>query len=494
MIHEIESLFEAARQAAGLILDRAVSVDLWWVVAGVVVYELSQVVRTRGWFNILRAAYPHAAGLRARDVAGAYLAGSGLNSVLPARTGDFLKLFMVHRRMPESRYSTLFDSLCGAALVIWALARGFIPVPVTATELPELDVSFIIFHPLLSAIGAAVLAFGVVMLVRWIRPRARGLGARVRQGFAILRSPRQFVLGVVSWQALSRLIRLGGLACFMAAFGLPVTLNTAILVMASQGAGRIIPIAPVSAGLRVAMLTYGFVEVTDTAVDVASITSFWFVVGAAHLIASVAIAIVVIAITFRTVSLRHALASARAGARKPDRGATRDARRRSPRNRRWLRSPTDHRAARSGAGSRIIKDTPPRRRAAIALLPRLCEGPSRSGDTRPLRPLVSAKGELPASELIWLRSGDFDRFAQRSPAGLLPDRSDPEHVVVRARACRSLLLTRPATGDSASTTACSRTMTIVVRRGRPPRIPENGSSVCYQAERGTAPRPRGDAT
>jgi hypothetical protein len=325
MIHEIESLFEAAWLAAGLVLDRAVSVNLWWVAAGVVVCELSQVVRTRGWFNILRAAYPHAAGLRARDVTGAYLAGAGVNSVLPARSGDFLKLFMVHRRLPESRYSTLFasfvpetlfDSLCGAALVIWALAHDFIPVPVTATELPQLDVSFIIVHPLLSAIGAAVLAFGVVMLVRWIRPRARGLGARLRQGLAVLRSPRQFVFGVVSWQALSRLIRLGGLVCFMAAFGLPVTLNTAILVMASQGAGTIIPIAPVSAGLRIAMLTYGFAELTDTAVDVANITSFWVVVVAAQLIASAAIAIVVIAITFRTVSLRHPLASARAAPRK----------------------------------------------------------------------------------------------------------------------------------------------------------------------------------
>ena len=325
MIHQIESLFEAARLAVGLILDRAVSVNLWWVAAGVVVYELSQVVRTRGWFNILRAAYPHADRLRARDVAGAYLAGSGLNSVLPARSGDFLKLFMVHRRMPESRYSTLiasfvpetlFDSLCGVALVIWALAHGFIPVPVTRTDLPELDVSFVIVHPLLSAITAAIIASGVVILVRWIRPRARGLGARLRQGFAVLRSPRQYVLGVASWQALSRLIRLGGLACFMAAFGLPVTLNTAVLVMASQGAGRIIPIAPVSAGLRIAMLTYGFAEVTNTAVDVASITSFWFVVGAAHLIASLTIAIVVIAITFRTVSVRHALVAARAAARK----------------------------------------------------------------------------------------------------------------------------------------------------------------------------------
>ena len=325
MINELESLFQAARQAVGLILDRAVSVNLWWVAAGVVVYELSQVVRTRGWFNILRAAYPDADQLRGRDVAGAYLAGSGLNSVLPARSGDFLKLFMVRRRAPESRYSTLvasfvpetlFDTLCGAALVIWAVAHGFIPVPVARTDLPEVDVSFVVVHPFLSAIVAAIIASGAAILVRWIRPRARGLGARLRQGFAILRSPRQYILGVASWQALSRLIRLGGLACFMAAFGLPVTLNTAVLVMASQGAGRSIPIAPVSAGLRIAMLTYGFVEVTNTAVDVASITSFWFVVGAAHLIASIMIAIIVIAVTFRTVSLRHALVSVRAAARR----------------------------------------------------------------------------------------------------------------------------------------------------------------------------------
>ena len=48
----------------------------------------------------------------------------------------------------------------------------------------------------------------------------------------------------------------------MAAFGLPVTPATVVLVMAAQGGGRIIPLAPASAGLRLAMLSYGFVEVT----------------------------------------------------------------------------------------------------------------------------------------------------------------------------------------------------------------------------------------
>ncbi len=327
MFNRIESLFEAGQQALRLILDRAVSINPWWLVAGVVLYGLAQVVRSRGWFNILRSAYPDATELRGRDVTGAYLAGVGLNSVLPARGGDFLKLFMVHRRVRGASYptliatfvpETLFESLFGAALVVWALAHGFLPVPVGPNDLPEIDVSFIIVHPVISAVAAAVLGTAGAFIVRWIRRRARGVVARLRQGLAILRSPRDFLLGVASWQALSRLVRLGGLACFMAAFQLPVTVDTVVLVMAAEGAGRIIPLAPVSAGLRVAMLAYGFPAVTDSPVDIASITSFWFAMGAVHLIASVLIGLVVVGFTFRTLSPRRAVASIREGSRKPD--------------------------------------------------------------------------------------------------------------------------------------------------------------------------------
>jgi hypothetical protein len=327
VLHRLDSLFEAAQQALRLILDRAVSINPWWMAAGVVLYELAQVIRSRGWFNILRSAYPGTSELRARDATGAYLAGVGLNSVLPAHGGDFLKVFMVHRRMRGATYptliatflpETLFESLLGGALVVWALAHGFLPVPVAPNDLPELDISFIIVHPLISAVGAAVLGTAALFIVRWIRRRARGVVARLRQGLAILRSPRDFLSGVVSWQALGRLVRLGGLACFMAAFQLPVTVDTVVLVMAAQGAGRIIPLAPVSAGLRVAMLAYGFPAVTDRPVDIASITSFWFALGAVHLIASVVIGLVVVSFTFRTLSPRRAVASIRAGSREPD--------------------------------------------------------------------------------------------------------------------------------------------------------------------------------
>jgi uncharacterized membrane protein YbhN (UPF0104 family) len=304
-----------------LIANRAVSLNPWWVLAGIVLYELSQVVRTRGWFNILRAAYPDSDELRGRDVTAAYLAGAGVNAIIPARGGDFLKLFLVHRRMPKARYSTLLatfgpetipEVVLSAGLVIWALTHGFLPVPVSGGELPEIDVSFVIVHPLLSA-GALALIGGVLFaLARWSRPRARGLGARLKQGCAILQTPGRFIVQVGGWQALSRLIRLAAMVCLMKAVGLPVTIETAILVMAAQSAGRIIPFAPVSAGLHVAMLAYGFPALTDQPVDVASITSFWFTAGAVHLVCGLLISIGVLCHSFGTVSPRKALAAIKA--------------------------------------------------------------------------------------------------------------------------------------------------------------------------------------
>jgi hypothetical protein len=303
VIERLESAWRSARHALELVVEHVVTVAPGWLLAGVVLHLLHQVVRTRGWFNIIRAAYPEASELRARDVTLAYLAGAGLNGVVPARGGDLAKLYLIRRRAPGTRWSTLiatfvpetlFEFAVGIGLVIWALSRGFLPVPTAPSELPSLDVSLFIQHPFISTGGAAATGVALVLLFRGLRRRARDLLERLRQGLAILDRPRDFVRGVVTWQALARVIRLGSLACFMAAFALPVTVATVVLVMAAQGGGRIIPIAPVSAGLRIAMLTYGFAEVTGQAVDIASITAFAFGVGATLFITGLGIAIAIL--------------------------------------------------------------------------------------------------------------------------------------------------------------------------------------------------------
>jgi hypothetical protein len=316
MFDKLEAVWRATRHSVALIVDRTAAVDPWLLAAGAVLFFLAQTVRTRGWFNILRAAYPDVAGLRARDVARAYLAGSGLNALVPARGGDLVKLAMVRRRIPGSRYSTLaatfvpetlFETAVGIALVVWALAMGFLPVPTSSGTLPDIDVSLVVAHPFATtaALAALIAAFA------WV---ARRVGRQLRQGLAVLHTPRRFLTGVASWQALARVIRLGSFAAFMAAFGLPVTPATVVLVMAAQGAGRIIPLAPASAGLRLAMLSYGFVEVTGHPVDIAAITAFTFGVGAILAVAGLVVAATIAGAEFGTLSPRRAVLVARARA------------------------------------------------------------------------------------------------------------------------------------------------------------------------------------
>jgi Lysylphosphatidylglycerol synthase TM region len=313
MLDQLHASWQSASHAIGLIVAHAASVDVRLLAAGTILYFVAQAVRTRGWYTILRAAYPGATGLRAGHVARAYLAGAGVNAIVPARGGDVIKLAMVHRRIDGSRYPTLAatfvpDALCeaafGAALVGWALANGFLPVPTANGELPTVDVSLAANHPITSALVAAAATAVGWLLVRLLR-------AQLRQGAAILAMPRRFLTGVVSWQALARLIRLGSLAAFMAAFGLPVTTATVVLVMAAQGGGCILPLAPASAGLRLALLSYGFVQVTGQHIDIATITAFTFGVSAVLALAGLVLALTIIAGEFGTLSPRRALAIAR---------------------------------------------------------------------------------------------------------------------------------------------------------------------------------------
>jgi uncharacterized membrane protein YbhN (UPF0104 family) len=316
----LTDVFRTADHALELLLHRAASVNPWLAALGIVLYILAQAVRPRGWHTILRASYPEARGYKPRHTMAAYLAGAGLNGIIPARGGDIVKLWLIHRRIPGARYptlaatflpETLFETVFGFGLVVWALSRGFLPVPTSSGELPHVDVTLIIDHPFLSAGVAALVALAAYVAYRLLRRRVTDLASRLRQGVVILRQPRRFVTGVASWQALGRVIRLGSLAAFMQAFHLPVTVSTVVLVMAAQGGGRIIPLAPASAGLRLAMLSYGFVEVTGHAVDIAAITTFTFGVGALTMLAGLIVGLIALGAELETWSPRGALRTAR---------------------------------------------------------------------------------------------------------------------------------------------------------------------------------------
>jgi hypothetical protein len=274
-------------------------VDVRWLLAGLVAHVGSHAVRSRGWFNVLRASYPQAQGLRARDVMAASFAGSGLNSVVPARGGDLVKLAFMRRRIRGACYRTLiatavpetaFETLCGAALVAWMMARGLLSVPHVS--------------PALVAVPAAGVC--VALALRVSRRRET-----MPLGFAIFSDPLRFLAQVASWQALARVIRLGSLACFLAAFGLPATLGTALLVMGAEGGGRVLPLGPVSTGLRIAILSCGFAEIAGQPVDTTALAAFTVGTGAALFVITFAIAAVLIVRELGTCSPRLAIRRAR---------------------------------------------------------------------------------------------------------------------------------------------------------------------------------------
>src|SRR4051795_5073703 len=152
----LNDVLRSAHHALELLLDRAASVDPALALLGVVLYILAQAVRTRGWHTIIRAAYPDATALRARHTMAAYLAGAGLNGVIPARGGDIVKLWLLHRRIPGARYptlaatlvpETLFETALGIGRPVWAVRPRFLPVPPSVGELPHVDVTLFIEHP-----------------------------------------------------------------------------------------------------------------------------------------------------------------------------------------------------------------------------------------------------------------------------------------------------------------------------------------------------------
>jgi hypothetical protein len=250
---------------------------------------------------------------------GRLLCGRRLNGLPPARGGDLVKLAFVHRRIDGARYSTLFatavpetafDSLCGAAPVVWMLVTDALPMPSMPEDMQR-AASTCLSRPVIAALlmlAALVVSFAVV---RRLRRRCARLAPGVRRGLAIFSTPAQFVAQVASWQALARVIRLGSLTCFLAAFALPATLGTAVLVMAAQGGGRVLPLGPVSAGLRIAILSYGLVEITHRPAHPAAIMAFSLGQSATMLIVMFAIAATLIAREFGTRSPRRAMQRAR---------------------------------------------------------------------------------------------------------------------------------------------------------------------------------------
>ena len=185
----------------------------------------------------------------------------------PARAGDVLKLVLTHSRIEGSTYATLtptlivetlFDTVVAAGVLIWAFQQNVLPGLDVLPKLPSIDWHWPLQHPEPAIVVGIVWLVVIVLLVVIYAKRVPAFKQRVAAGFAILRDPRRFFVGVVTWQALSWVFRAGTVWAFLRAFHLPATSYTVLLVLAVQSLSTLLPFTPGGVGTQQGLIVYVF--------------------------------------------------------------------------------------------------------------------------------------------------------------------------------------------------------------------------------------------
>ncbi len=221
-----------------------------------------QLCRAWAWRNVLSAAYP---GTRISylELSAAYLAGAGINAILPAHAGDATKVFLAKRQIPDSSYpavtssflvQTVFDTTAGILVFLYAIGQGLLPEPPELPNLPAFEISFWAEHPRTLLIVTLAVLLALVVGVIYLGHHVRRFWARVRQGLVILTEPRRYLRQVAAWQGVGWLCRFLAFWFFLEAFGIGGSIGSVMLVMSVQAIANIVPFTPGGAGAQQALL------------------------------------------------------------------------------------------------------------------------------------------------------------------------------------------------------------------------------------------------
>jgi uncharacterized membrane protein YbhN (UPF0104 family) len=292
-------------------LDQLGSVAFLPLALAIGCHLLKTACTSRAWRNVLAAAYPEER-VPWISIYGAYLAGIGINAIVPARAGDAVRIVLAHRAIPGSTYTTvvsstlvlsIFDFVAASALLTWAITLGELPGLDVLPRLRSFDFAWLFSRPLLFelVVGGTLAAIGIVAF--WIAGHVADFRERVAQAFRVMSPPTRYLRRVAVWQAADWGLRLLTIWFLLAAFHIPQTLQNAGLVQASTSVATLLPITPAGVGTEQAFLLYALSGVAPAAVLLA------FSVGAKLTITvtNVVAGFTAIALTLRTVRFREAL-------------------------------------------------------------------------------------------------------------------------------------------------------------------------------------------
>ena len=223
-------------------------------------------LRARASYNILRAAYPQER-IEFLKVWGAYFAGYGFNSVIPARGGDVVRLFLTKNAVPNASYPAVaasfavemvFDVMMGVVILTFAFTQGVFPKPPDFSDLPAFDLAFFAQHPRFTLFFLTALAVGSLVAMALLSLRVKAFWARVRQGLTILYDRQRFVREVLAVQFGGWLLRFTAFWFLLEAFNIGGSVKNVLLVLGVNAVAAAVPFTPGGAGVQQALLVKVF--------------------------------------------------------------------------------------------------------------------------------------------------------------------------------------------------------------------------------------------
>jgi uncharacterized membrane protein YbhN (UPF0104 family) len=248
-------------------LDGLASVDVRPMLLAILVHVARLACTSMAWRNVLKAAYPGERVPRL-NIFGAYLAGVGINAIIPVRAGDVVRVVLAHRAIPKSTYTTvvsstfvlnLFDMTAASLLLAWAATtQDAFPDIGRLPDLPSFEFAWLLDQPLVLELVLSTLLIAVAALGYWLQDHVVNFWGRLRQPFNVFRPPSRYLRDVAAWQAGDWALRLVTIWYLLDAFDIPQTLGNVLLVQVSVSVATLVPLTPAGIGTEQAFLLYVF--------------------------------------------------------------------------------------------------------------------------------------------------------------------------------------------------------------------------------------------
>jgi len=270
--------------------DTLTQVSAKYLIPALVLQTFQTLFTAVAWYSILRYAYPDS-GVPARQIVACYATSVALNTFLPANIGTLVMLIMFTAIIVGATFAGIFAGYLVEKIfftVIGAAVYVYLFVSVGGSF--DIKFGWVSAHPWTTAIIAVGVVLGLVILCRLAWRWLKKLWEQAKQGGKILADWKAYFGRVFFPEFLGWCCKLGVIALFLAAYGIPVSFHTVMRIVGGNSIANVASVTPGGVGVNQAFNVASLNGVTDattaTAYSVAQqlVTTAWNILVAIVLV------------------------------------------------------------------------------------------------------------------------------------------------------------------------------------------------------------------